>query len=55
MAPRPLPPGVAGPALIVKNSQILVGIYFIFLKKRRRPHLKDFQYKIWTSVERSGK
>ena len=33
-------------ALIVKNSHILAGIYFIFLKKRRRPNLKCFQYQI---------
>ena len=27
-------------ALIVKNSHILAGIYFLFLKKRPRPNLK---------------
>ena len=37
-------------ALIVKNSHILAGIYFIFLKKRSRPNLKGFQYQIWNSV-----
>ena len=31
-------------APIVKNSHILTAIYFIFLKKRPRPKLKDFQY-----------
>ena len=36
-------------ALIVKNSNILAEIYFIFLKKRLSPNLKDFQYQIWTS------
>ena len=36
-------------ALIVKNSHILAGIYFIFLKKRPRPNLKGFQYQTWTS------
>ena len=40
-------------ALIVKNSHILIGIYFIFLKKRPRPNLKGFQYQTWTSVKRS--
>ena len=34
--------------LIVKNSHILTGPYFIFLKKPARPNLKDFQYQIWT-------
>ena len=37
--------------LIVENSHILVGIYFIFPK----PILKGCQYKIVTSVKRSGK
>ena len=41
--------------LIVKNSRILAGIYFIFLKKRPRQNLKDFQYQVWTSVKISGK
>ena len=42
-------------ALIVKNSHILAGIYFIFAKNCPRPNLKGFQYPIWTSVNRSGK
>ena len=42
-------------ASIVKNSPILAGIYFIFLKKHRMLNLKGFQYQIWTSVNRSGK
>ena len=42
-------------ALIVKNNHILDGIYFIFLKKRPRQNLKDFQYQIWTSVKRLEK
>ena len=37
--------------LIVKNSHILAGIYFIFLRKGPRP---NFQYQTWTSVKRSG-
>ena len=31
-------------ARIVKNSHILTGIYFIFLKKHSRLNLKGFQY-----------
>ena len=42
-------------ALVVKNSHILAGIYFIFLKRHARPNLKGFQYQISTSVKRSGK
>ena len=38
---------------IVKNSNILTGIYFIFLKNRPRPNLKIFRYRIWISVKRS--
>ena len=34
-------------ALIVQNSHILAGIYFIFLKKRPRPNLKGFNIKFW--------
>ena len=30
-------------ALIVKNSQVLAGICFIFLGKRPTPNLKGFQ------------
>ena len=41
--------------LIVKDSPILPGIYFIFLKKHPRPYLKRFQYQILTSVKSSGK
>ena len=41
--------------LIVKNSHILAGTYFIFLKKHRVLNLKGFQYQIWTSLKRSGK
>ena len=40
-------------ALIVEKSHILAGIYFIFLKKRPRQNLKDFQDQIWTLVKRS--
>ena len=39
-------------ALIVQNSQILAGKYLVSDKKRIRPHLKGFQYQIWTSVKR---
>ena len=42
-------------AFIVRNSDILAGIYFIFLRKGPRPNLKSFQYQIWTLVKRSGK
>ena len=42
-------------ALIVKNRHILAGIYFLFLKKRRRPNLKSFLYQIWTSMKSSEK
>ena len=38
-----------------ENSHFLARIYFILLKKRPRPNLKDFQYQIWASVKRSGK
>ena len=40
---------------IVKNSHILAGIYFAFQKKRPGPNLKNFRYRIWTSVNRSLK
>ena len=33
-------------AFIVKNSHVLAGIYFIFLKKGPRPNMKGFQYQI---------
>ena len=39
-------------ALIVQKSQILAGKYLVSDKKRIRPHLKGFQYQIWTSVKR---
>ena len=42
-------------AFIVKNSHILAGIYFIFLKKGPGPNSKGFQCQIWTSVKRSEK
>ena len=42
-------------ALIVKNSHILAGIYFAFLKKRPRLNLKGFQYQLWTSMKTSEK
>ena len=32
--------------LVVKNSHILAGIYFIIPKKRPRPNLKGFQKQI---------
>ena len=38
-------------ALIVENSHILAGIYFIFLKKRPRPNLIGFQSQTWASVK----
>ena len=31
---------------IIKNSHVLAGIIFIFLRKRPRPNLKGFQYQI---------
>ena len=37
-------------ALIVKNSHILDGIHYMFLKNCPRPNLKAFPYQIWTSV-----
>ena len=37
---------------IVKNSGIVAGIYFIFLKERARPKSKTLQYQIWTAVRR---
>ena len=40
-------------ALLVKNSHIFTGIYFILLKKRPRLKLKAFQYQILTSVKSS--
>ena len=40
---------------IVKNSDILAGIYFKFLKEHPRPNLKVLQYQISTSVKRSEK
>ena len=42
-------------SLIVKNSYILVGIYFIFLRKRPRSNFKPLQYQIVTLVEGSEK
>ena len=42
-------------ALIVKNSNILADIYFIFRQKHRRLNLEGFHSQIWTSVKRSGK
>ena len=42
-------------ALIVKKSNILAGIYFIFPQKHRRLNLEGFQSQIWTSIKRSGK
>ena len=40
---------------VAKNSHILAGIYFIFVKERPRPNWKVLQYQIWTSVKRSKK
>ena len=40
---------------VVKNSHILVGIYFIFVKERPRLNWKVLQYQIWTSLKRSKK
>ena len=42
-------------AFVVKNSHILAGIYFIFLKNGPIPNLQGFQYQIWTLVKRSQK
>ena len=42
-------------APIDKNSHILAGIYFIFLNKRPRPNLKDFQDQICAYVKKSEK
>ena len=39
----------------VGNSHVLVGVYFIFLKKRRYANLKVFQFGIYTSMKRSEK
>ena len=36
---------------IIKNSNVLAGISFIFLKKRPRPKVKVFQYQSCTSVK----
>ena len=41
--------------LIVKNINILAGIYFIFPKKHRRLNLKGFQCQISASVKRLRK
>ena len=38
-------------ASVVKNSDFLAGIYFIFLKKRPRQNLKVFQYQSLTSLK----
>ena len=40
---------------IVESTNILAGIYFIFLKKCPGANLKVFRYQIWTSVKRSEK
>ena len=40
---------------IVKNSHILAGICFIFLKDLPRRNSKVLQYQIWTSKKRSKK
>ena len=40
---------------IVKNTHILTGNYFIFLKKRPGPNLKVFLNQIWKSVKRLEK
>ena len=42
-------------APIVRKRHIFADIFFIFLKKPPIPNLKDFQYQIWTSVERPEK
>ena len=39
----------------VKNSHILAGVYFIFLKDRARPNSKALVNQIWTSKKRSKK
>ena len=36
---------------IVKNSDILAGIYFIFLKEHPRPISKVMQYQIWNTKD----
>ena len=40
---------------VVKSSHILDRVYFVALKERPRPNLKDFRYQIWTLVKRLGK
>ena len=44
-------------AVIVKNSQILAGIYLNFLLKKTgpTPKLKGFQYQIWTLAKKDRK
>ena len=41
-------------ALIVKNSHILAGIYFAFLKIRHGLNFKRFQYQTWTGKSRES-
>ena len=38
----------------VRNSYILAGVYFIFLKKRPGANLKIFRYLIWTSDQKKS-
>ena len=40
---------------VVKSSHISARVYFFALKEQPRPNLKDFRYKIWTSVKRLRK
>ena len=43
-------------ASIIKNSDFLAGIFFIFLKKKRPgPSVKVFRYQILTSVKKLEK
>ena len=41
--------------LFVKNSYILTGICFVFLRNHLRRDLKGFQYQIRSSAKRSGR
>ena len=42
-------------AQIVKNSHVLAGVYFIFLKEHPGTKLKVVRYRIRNSVKRSEK
>ena len=42
-------------AKIIKNTDILTGTYFIFLKESPRPNSKVFHYQIWASLKKIKK